>query len=136
MEHYFKLRDPTIFTRNNKATINDVFNHFIDQVKAEIEAWSQRGSGWVVEGILTAFVNAVNAARYEPFQWWVLRAALYPPPQGVKVTTTSYPTEGGLNFRSIDFPTPVSQINKLEKQNLNLAINVFGWEKDHVIVQR
>lgn len=40
MEHYFKLRDPTIFTRNNKATINDVFNHFIDQVKAEIEAWS------------------------------------------------------------------------------------------------
>ena len=38
MEHYFKLRDPMIFTRNNKATINDVFNHFIDQVKAEIEA--------------------------------------------------------------------------------------------------
>ena len=37
--------------------INDVFNRFIDRAKGEIEAWSQRGSGWVMEGILDAFVN-------------------------------------------------------------------------------
>ena len=45
------------------------------------------------------------------------------------IRTTSYPTEDGLNFAGINFPTPVSQIDKLEKQNPNLAINVFGWEK-------
>lgn len=28
----------------------------------------------------------------------------------------------------------MSQVNKLERQNTNLAINVFGWEKDGVIV--
>ena len=33
----------------------------------------------------------------------------------------------------IDFPTPVSQIDKLEKQNPNLAIGGFGWGKDHAI---
>ena len=49
---------------------------------------------------------------------------------------SSYPTEDGLNFTGIDFPTPVSQINKLEKQNPDLAINVYGWENDSVIVQR
>ena len=38
-----------------------------------------------------------------------------------------------MNFTGIDFPTPVSQINKLEKQNTSLAINVFGWEKESVI---
>ena len=48
--------------------------------------------------------------------------------------TSGYPTEDGLNFTGIDFPTPVSQINKLEKQNPKLAINVFGWENDRVIV--
>ena len=34
------------------------------------------------------------------------------------------------------FSTPVSQIDKLERQNPNLAINVFGWEKEQVIVHR
>ena len=68
---------------------------------------------------------------------WAIRAALFPPPRGVKVTrTTSYPTEDGLNFAGIDFPTPVSQIDKLERQNPNLAIKVFGWEKEQVIVPR
>jgi len=42
------------------------------------------------------------------------------------------PKEDGLNFTGIDIPTPVSQINKLEKQNPHLAINVFSWEKDRV----
>ena len=39
-------------------------------------------------------------------------------------------------FRRHGFPTPVSQIDKLERQNSNLAIDVFGWEKDNVIVHR
>ena len=30
----------------------------------------------------------------------------------------------------------VSQIDRLERQNPNLAINVFGWEKEQVIVHR
>ena len=44
--------------------------------------------------------------------------------------------EDGLNFTGIDFPTPVSQIDRLERQNENLAINVFGWEKGQVVVNR
>ena len=68
---------------------------------------------------------------------WALRAALFPPPHGVKVTrTSSYPTEDGLNFTGIDFPTPVSQIDRLERQNQNIAINVFGWENGQVVVHR
>jgi len=31
---------------------------------------------------------------------------------------------------------PVSQIDRLERQNPNLAINVFGWDKEQVIVHR
>ena len=50
--------------------------------------------------------------------------------------TSSYPTEDGFDFTGIDFPTPVSQIDKLERQNQNLAINVLGWEKELVVVHR
>jgi len=65
IKHYFKQRDPAIFNENNAATVSDVFRQFIDEVKGEIEAWSQRGSGWVVEGVLEVFVNV---ARYQSFR--------------------------------------------------------------------
>ena len=68
---------------------------------------------------------------------WALRAALFSAPRGAPVSRpSSYPTNDGLNFTGIDFPTPVSQIDKLERQNPNLAINVFGWDKEQVIVHR
>jgi len=162
MEHYFKQKDPTVFNRNNVTAVNSVFHGFINEVKGKIEAWSQRGSGWVVEGVLEAFMNV---AQYQPFHGgsymplpkklqnkkaiinvqnrdnkclrWALRAALIPPKHSMNMSRPSrYPTEDGLDFTGIGFPTPVSQINRLEKQNTALAINVFGWEKEHMIMHR
>ena len=66
---------------------------------------------------------------------WALRATLFTP-RGDMRRTSSYPTEDSLDFTGIHFPTPVSQIDRLEGQNPNLAINVFGWEKESVIVHR
>ena len=43
-----------------------------------------------------------------------------------------YTAGDGLNLDGIDFPTPVSQISRIEGQN-NLAINVFGWDGDVII---
>lgn len=66
---------------------------------------------------------------------WELRASPFPPKDGMIVSRPSrYPTDG-LKFTGIDFPTPVSQINKLKKQTLQLAVNVLGWEKERVIVK-
>ena len=85
----------------------------------------------VVEGIL----NIQN--RDNQCLGWALRAALFPAPRGRKpIRTSSYPTEDGLNFTGIDFPTLVSQIDRLERQNPNLVFNVFGWEKESVIIHR
>ena len=68
---------------------------------------------------------------------WAPRAALFPAPRGRNpIRSSSYPTEDDLNFTGIDFPTPVSQIDRLERQNENLAINVFGWENGQVVVDR
>ena len=40
----------------------------------------------------------------------------------------SYPKQDNLNMEGIDFPTPISQINKIERQN-NIALNVYGYER-------
>ena len=162
MEHYFNRMQPVIVNEHNIDTLNPLLNQFINEVKGEIEAWSERGSGWIMDKILKAFINV---AQYQTMRGgssmelptklknkkaiinvknrdnqcliWALRAALFPAPRGTQVSrTSSYPTDDGLNFAGIDFPTPVSQIDRLERQNLNLAINVFGWENDRVIVHR
>ena len=96
MDHYFNRMQPIILNEDNIGRLNDFLNHFVDEVRGDIEAWSQRGSGWAVDEIL----------------------------------------EAGLDFTGIDFPTPVSQIGKIEIQNPGTAINVFGWDKDEVIVYR
>jgi len=68
---------------------------------------------------------------------WALRAVLFPPKDGKDPQRLSkYPVNDGINYGGIDFPTPVKQIEKLEAQNANLAINVFGWENNCVIVHQ
>ena len=57
MEHYFDRMQPVILNENNIGTLNNLLNQFIDEVKGEIEAWSQRGSGWVMDKILEASIN-------------------------------------------------------------------------------
>ena len=49
MEHYFNRMRPAILNEHNIDTLNHLLNQFIDEVKGEIEAWSQRGSGWVMD---------------------------------------------------------------------------------------
>ena len=55
MEQYFKQRGPAVLNRNNSATVNSIFGRCIDEFKGEIEAWSQGGSGWVVQVVFEAF---------------------------------------------------------------------------------
>ncbi|XP_078353490.1 uncharacterized protein LOC144638167 [Oculina patagonica] len=162
MDHYFKEKKPHVFNEHNKQQIKQEFDRFIEIAKGEIEAWSERGSGWVLERIIAAYVNV---ARYQPLRGetflplpanlakkkaiinvqnrdneclkWALRAALFPPSDGKNPQRTSkYPVNDGINYEGIVFPTPVKQLDKLEAQNRNLAINVFGWEDNRVIVHR
>ena len=162
MEHYFRENEPHVFNRHDEELIKQEFDRFIERTKGEIESWSEKGSGWVLERIMRAYVNV---ARYQPLRGgnymdlpqklknkkavinvrnrdneclkWALRAALFPVPNGKTSNRPSYyPVNDGIDYEGIDFPTPVKQIDKLEAQNKNLAINVFGWENNCVIVHR
>ena len=107
-----------------------------------------KGSGWVLDKIMVAYVNV---ARYQPLRGgtylplpanlakkkaiinlesrdnqclkWALRAALFHAHDGKNLQRSSkYPVNDGISYVGIDFPIPVKQINKLEEQNKNLAL--------------
>ena len=69
MYHYFNRMQPVILNENNIDILNPLLNQFIDEMKGEIEAWSERGSGWIMDKILEAFINV---ARYQPLRGWFL----------------------------------------------------------------
>ena len=59
MDHYFNRMRPATLNEHSVDTLNHLLNQFIDEVKGEIEAWSERGSGWIMDEILEAFINVV-----------------------------------------------------------------------------
>ena len=58
---------------------------------------------------------------------WALSSALFPAKNNLNCPY-SYPKQDNSNMEGIDFPTPISQINKIERQN-NIAVNVYGYER-------
>jgi len=162
IKQYFKQTEESGFQNANEEEIKEKFMEFINEVNNKIEGWIEAGSNIEYEAIERAYVNA---ARYEPLRGgtylplpaelqykkaiinvqnkkdseclkWSLRTALFLAPKDKNpLRIPSYPTNDGINYEGIDFPTPVNQIDKLEEQNENLAINVFGWN-DQVIVYR
>ena len=58
---------------------------------------------------------------------WALLSILYYNENNPSKLSSYRKHLGKLNFDGIEFPTPISQIPKLEKQNPDLAINVYGY---------
>ena len=141
------------------SEIDEALDTAFSQIQECLEKWTHKGSGWVVVQIETLWLNI---ARYQPLRGgsyldlpnyiknkkaiinvknkddhclrWALRSALFPVPHGKNPDRpTSYPQEDGLDFTGVGAPTPVSQVEQVEKQN-NLAINVFGWDKKRLII--
>ena len=65
MDFYHYQKQPLILNEHNMDTLNYLLNQFIDQVKGDTEAWSQKGSGWVIDDILEAYINV---AQYRPLR--------------------------------------------------------------------
>ena len=122
-----------------------------------LEKWTQHGSGWTVDYISTLLLDI---AKYQPLRGssyiplpkavknkkavvnvknkgdrcivWTILAAIFKVAKDPQ-RPSKYPQDHGFDFTGIDYPTPISQISRIEKQN-PLAINVFGWDNAHACV--
>ena len=152
-EAYFRSDVMTILSAH---AIDAAVQKAFSDIEKRIEKWTREGSGWTVTKVLNVYLDF---AKYTPLKgssyldlpdklkskkaiinvknndqkclMWALLSALHPAkkdPQRVN----KYIQFKELRFTGVDFPTPLSQIPKVERLN-NLVINVFGYSKQAVI---
>ena len=137
---------------------DDIAEHFADMMReifARSQDFEAQGSGWNLEEIVNVQLHIVT---YKPLSGssyipsppeiqktkavlnvqnedqkcivWSIVAFFHPVrfDQHAKRVTKYERYEHELDFSGIEFPTPLSNIKKIEQQN-NLSINVFGYDK-------
>ena len=110
---------------------DDVHGGYIDE--APYEAFAG-GSYIPLPAALAAKKAIVNVKNNDDeCLRWALKSARFPVAKNGD-RTSRYPDNDGLNWEGIEFPLKVPQIRKLEKQNVGLAINVFGWENGDLTI--
>ena len=142
--------------------VNEIYGEMLDEIEEEIQKVEQaEGSGWVfleVENLTLhtdiwdpikassyidlpkelknkkAIINMKNEDNNKCFLWCVLRA-LNPSkdkhPSRIDEDLKS--KENTLNMEGIAYPVSLKDINRFEKQNLDISISVLGYSKDEKI---
>ena len=149
-EAYFRSDVMTILSAHAiDAAVQKAFTDF----EKRIEKWTREGSGWTITRVLNVYLDF---AKYTPLKGssyielpkylkdkkaivnvknednkclkWALLSARFPVKKNSDRVTSYINNETELNFTGVNFPTPLSQIPKVELQN-NLGINVFGYSE-------
>ena len=81
-----------------------------------------------------ALVNVHNQDQ-KGFLWLIL-ASIYPQRDTLSRVTKYIPYENTLNMGGIEYPVKLQQINKFEQQNVDVSVNVFGYEENKVFPMR
>ena len=138
----------------NSGDIKQAINKAGAQILDKIEKFTNGGSGWRLNRCESLDLSIV---QYQPFRGksyfktpsyipprtvinvknednrcfeWAVLSALYPQEHGQHPDRTMNYRDhlGELNFAGIEFPVKVTDINKFERLNQGLSINVFGWK--------
>ena len=127
------------------------------QVFANSQAFEAEGSGWSLEEIEHV---AVQTVAYQPLQassyipmpdyilhkravvnvknydnkclLWSILACLHPAARDKDRLSNYVKYQNELNMTGVSFPTPLSQIDIVEKKN-NMSINVFGYDEENKV---
>lgn len=138
----------------NMAGIEEAIAAAYQDLYGKFQEFQREGSGWNIDQIVEISVHTVDyqplmGSSYVPlpkyiqdkkavlniqnsdqkcFLWSIL-AALHPVECSPQRVSHYIPYEKEMVVTGIDFPTPLSQIPKFEREN-EISINVFGYEKE------
>ena len=151
LSYFTRQENPILINTYNPRAITAQLNAALDRQLEALAGWTERGSGWVLDGIEKFYIDVarndpLRGGHYLPLPKdlkskgakinvknrdneclrWALRSAIY------QVTIhperpSKYPTDDGLEFTGISFPTPLNEISEVEKLN-NIAINVLNFD--------
>ena len=141
--------------------VNEIYGEMLDEIEEEIQKVEQaEGSGWVflkVENLTlhtdiwdpikassyidlpkelknkNAIINMKNEDNNKCFLWCVLRALNPKDTHPERIDKDLKSKENTLNMEGIAYPVSLKDINRFEKQNLDISISVLGYSKDEKI---
>ena len=151
---------PVYFNSSTKTIINNRFKleHAFHEILYRIDAWINKGSGWIIESIES---QCINISTYRPLagnSYIELPIELKHPRKGLiniknndqkcflwchvrhinplkehpeRITKIDREISCNLNYNKIKFPVQEKDFEKIEIQN-NICINVFCYEDEMV----
>ena len=135
------------------TNVNDLYQEMTDKILEGIAKYNKGGSNFIFKQILSLEIHTV---QYEPldgssyielpeslankkaivnpkntdnkcFMWSVTRALHPAKDNSERIDTKLIKASEELNWDGITFPVDLKQIDRFEKQNDSLSINVFGY---------
>jgi hypothetical protein len=151
---YFRSDTSVVLKGTN---LDSLYNTAKDEMLEKMASYVRKGSNWVLDSVVRLEINTV---KYDPlkgksyiplpdvlakkkaiinikntdnecFKWCVTRA-LNPVEKNAELVSKLLREQAKkLDWSSITFPVSLKDIDKFEKQNPGIAVNVFGYE-NHV----
>ena len=150
---YFNSNLKTII---QKDTVTGEYRVMSNEILENVANFQRRGSGWIFRKVLSmdihlnkyeplsgssyiplpkvlqskgAIINVLNKKDNECFKWAVT-SALYPAEKHPERQTKYIENSKKFNWDGINFPASFKDIDKFEKQNPSISINVFSYEEE------
>ena len=134
--------------------VNELYDTIIDKVMENIANFQMQGSNWTFKSIMALEIHTVayeplRGSSYIPlpralatrkaiinlkneddecFRWAVLRAMNPTDKNPQRIDKNLKSKRDQINMDGIEFPVSLKSIDKVEKQNPSISINVFGYE--------
>ena len=138
------------------TNVDELYNAMVARSLENIANFQMRGSQWTFNSVISLEIHSV---RYEPlrgssyiplrktiyskkaiinmknednmcFKWSVARVLNPVERDAERITKLLREQAEELNMKGIEFPVKLKDIDKFEKQNPGISINVFGYEGD------
>ena len=137
------------------TNLDDLYQKMTDKILESLAAFQVRGSNWIFDSI---DVLELHTVKYEPlngssciplpktlsnkkaiinmkndddecFKWCVTRALNPVSRDGERITKILRKQSEKLNWDGIKFPLELVKIDRFERQNKSIGVNVFGYER-------
>ena len=149
-EPYF---NSTTFTIMNSDEIEEALERAAEEILNKVAIWISEGSGWVIENIISHFLNIVSyvplrGTSYLPlpeelrnsrkglinikntdkecFRWCHIRHLNPLKNHNERITARDKELVKTLDYSGVTFPVSIEDMKKIEKEN-KININVFGY---------
>ena len=139
-----------------KDTISEEYIDMLAEIFEKIANFQREGSGWRFRQVIhleihmnkyeplsgssyiplpkhlqtkKAIINVQNKNDNQCFKW-AITSAIYPVEKNTERLTKYVENSKNLNWDGINFPASLRDVDKFEKLNPTVTVNVFGYEKD------